>query len=446
MPAEVATAADADDADDEDGEDGEEADAAVAERAHTALCGTLAGSLRQLGFAPAHPVLELLWDRAAPAAAAAGSAHEVGALAALRGACSARAAEGPEEGDAAVALRQLLRRFPPADSATVAATVAAAAATATADAAAVDIADAARAGDSRLALLRCASHALAASGARAARTLAADSALLRAAADALSSPRVGSGAAELLDLLHGAVRVCGAAASQGSQASPPPPSPPSTSAVADGAAPQTPPTPPPPPPHAARAGIYEAVSAAFGAAHGEAQAHLLEAVQGRAFEAGWLLLELRLRLPPPPPKAAATAAATLAADNDADAAEAGGVSFGPVCAMLRPPPMSPDARAGLLLRLQASLARCVLSRRTWPAADAAALAVLCGRLHRLAEKRGAAAVAAGLALAEASLQRQAAAAALAATPAAPMATPHKAVEEAPREKENVGPAPSAALA
>jgi hypothetical protein len=108
--------------------------------------------------------------------------------------------------------------------------------------------------------------------------------------------------------------------------------------------------------------------------------------------------------------------------------------------------MSPDARARLLLRLQASLARCVLSRRTWPAADAAALAVLCGRLHRLAEKRGATAVAAGLALAEASLQRQAAAAALAATPAALMATPHKAVEEAPREKENVGPAPSAALA
>ena len=52
-------------------------------------------------------------------------------------------------------LRQLLRRFPPADSAAAAA--AAAAATA-----AVDVADAARAGDSRLALLRCASHALAA--------------------------------------------------------------------------------------------------------------------------------------------------------------------------------------------------------------------------------------------------------------------------------------------
>jgi len=364
----------------------------------------------------------------------------VGALAALRGACSAPAVEGPEEGDAAVPLRQLLRRFPPADSAAAAA--AAAAATA-----AVDVADAARAGDSRLALLRCASHALAASGARAARTLAADSALLRAAADALSSPRAGSGAAELLDLLHGAVSVCGAAASQGSQASPPPPSPSSTGAVADGAAPQTPPTPPPPPAHIARARIYEAVSAAFGAAHGEAQAHLLAAVQGRAFEAGWLLLELRLRLPPPPPpKAAATAAATLAADDDADAAEAGGVSFGPFCATLRPPPMSPDARGGLLLRLQASLARCVLARRTWPAADAAALAVLCGRLHRLAEKRGAAAVAAGLALAEASLQRQAAAAALAATPATPLATPHKAVEEAPHEKENVGPAPSAALA
>ena len=79
MPAEAATAADADDAD-EDGEDGEEADAAVAERAHTALCGTLVGSLRQLGFAPAHPVLGLLWERAAPAAAAAGSAHEVGAI------------------------------------------------------------------------------------------------------------------------------------------------------------------------------------------------------------------------------------------------------------------------------------------------------------------------------------------------------------------------------
>ena len=59
MPAEAATAADAD-ADEEDGEGGEEADAAVAERAHTALCGTLVGSLRQLGFAPAHPVLELL--------------------------------------------------------------------------------------------------------------------------------------------------------------------------------------------------------------------------------------------------------------------------------------------------------------------------------------------------------------------------------------------------
>ena len=60
MPAEAATAADADDADEEVGEDGEEADAAVSERAHTALCGTLVGSLRQLGFAPAHPVLELL--------------------------------------------------------------------------------------------------------------------------------------------------------------------------------------------------------------------------------------------------------------------------------------------------------------------------------------------------------------------------------------------------
>ena len=50
MPAEAATAADADD-DEEDGEDGEEADAAVSERAHTVLCGTLVGSLRQLGFA-----------------------------------------------------------------------------------------------------------------------------------------------------------------------------------------------------------------------------------------------------------------------------------------------------------------------------------------------------------------------------------------------------------
>ena len=75
MPAEAATAADADDADEEDGEGGEEADAAVAERAHTALCGTLIGSLRQLGFAPAHAVLALLWERAAPAAAAAGSAR-----------------------------------------------------------------------------------------------------------------------------------------------------------------------------------------------------------------------------------------------------------------------------------------------------------------------------------------------------------------------------------
>ena len=134
MPAEAATAADA-----EDGEDGEEADAAVAERAHTALCGTLVGSLRQLGFAPAHPVLALLWERAAPAAAAAGSAHEVGALAALRGACSAPAVEGPEEGDAAAAPRQLLRRFPPADSA------AAAAAAATADAATTAAAAAGRA-------------------------------------------------------------------------------------------------------------------------------------------------------------------------------------------------------------------------------------------------------------------------------------------------------------
>ena len=430
IPAGPATVAD-DAEDDDDDDDGEE-EAAVAERAHTALCGTLAGSLRQLGFAPAHSVLELLWRRAAPRTAAAATAHEVGALAALRGACSAPAAEGSEEGGAAVALRQLLRRFPPADSATAAATTVA-----------VDVAAAARADDSTLALLRCVNHALAATGASAALALAADSALLRAAADALSSPHGGSGAAELLDVLHGAVTVCGAAASHASHtsnASPPPPSPSSTGAVADGATPPTLPTPPTPPPHTSPTCIYEAVSAAFGAARGEAQARLLTAVQGRALEAGWLLLELRLRLPPPS-KAAATAAAALAADDDADAAEADGLSFGPVCALLRPPP-SHDARGGLLLRLQACLARCALARCAWPAADAAALAVLCGRLHRLAEKRGAAAVAAGLALAEASWQRQAAAAALAATtPAAP----HKALEQAPHEKENVGPPASSAL-
>ena len=47
----------------------------------------------------------------------------------------------------------------------------------------------------------------------------------------------------------------------------------------------------------------------------------------------------------------------------------------------------------------------------------------------------------GLALAEASWQRQVADAALAAPPAAP----HKALEQAPHEKENVGPAASSAL-
>ena len=435
MPAEPATEAADEDADDDvDGE--EEEEAAVAERAHTALCGTLAGSLRQLGFAPAHPVLELLWHRAAPRTAAAATAHEVGALAALRGACSALAAEGSEgseEGDAAVALRQLLRRFPAANSA---------AAAAAATAATVDVADAARAHDSRLALLRCVKHALAASGASAALTLAADSELLRAAADVLSSPCGGSGAAELLDVLHGAVTVCDAAASHAlhtSNASLPPPSPSSTGAVADGATPPTPPTPPPLLQHTSLTCIYEAVSAAFGAAHGEAQARLLTAVQGRAFEAGWLLFELRLRLPPAS-KVAAAAAAALAVDDDADVVEVDGLSFGPVCTLLRPPP-SHDARGGLLLRLQACLARCVLARCAWPAADAAALAVLCGRLHRLAEKRGAAAVAAGLALAEASWQRQVADASLAATPAAP----HKALEQAPHEKENVGPAASSAL-
>jgi hypothetical protein len=205
MPAEPPAAADENDADD-DADAGEEEEAAMAERAHTALCGTLAGSLRQLGFAPAHPVLELLWHRAAPRTAAAATAHEVGALAALRGACSAPVGEGSEEGDAAVALRQLLRRFPPANSAA-----------ATATAVAVDVADAARAGGSRQ-LLRCVNHALAASGASAALTLAADSALLRAAADALSSPRGGSGAAELLDVLHDAVTGWGAPG-----AAPPPP-------------------------------------------------------------------------------------------------------------------------------------------------------------------------------------------------------------------------------
>ena len=109
------------------------------------------------------------------------------------------------------------------------------------------------------------------------------------------------------------------------------------------------------------------------------------------------------------------------------------MSFGTICALLRPPP-SHDARAGLLLRLQVCLARCALARRVWPVADAAALAASCGRLRPLAEKRGATAVAVGLALAEASWRRQAAAA----EPTSPPPVPHKASDPAPHEKENVG--------
>ena len=140
--------------------------------------------------------------------------------------------------------------------------------------------------------------------------------------------------------------------------------------------------------------MYEAVSAAFGAAQGEARARLLTALQGRAVELPWLMYELRRQL-----------AVAVNGCYD-DSAEVDGLTAGAVCSLLQPPPRRDQAA---VLLLQVRLARCALAHRAWPAAAAAALAAACHRLRPHAEKECGGAVAAGLALAEASWRQQAAA-------------------------------------
>ena len=110
------------------------------------------------------------------------------------------------------------------------------------------------------------------------------------------------------------------------------------------------------------AAVYEAVSAAFGAARGEARARLLTAMQGRALELPWLMYELSRRLPLPP--------------GIYDAVCGG--SYEAVCSLLSPPPRRDQAA---VLLLQVRLARCALAHRAWPAAAAAA--ALANACHRV---------------------------------------------------------------
>ena len=139
-----------------------------------------------------------------------------------------------------------------------------------------------------------------------------------------------------------------------------------------------------------------------GGAHGVAR--FLAAVQGRALELPWLMHALRRRLPLP------TGGGSSGGGGDGrggggGGAEAEGLAAASFCSLLCPPPR----RGPPALLLQVRLARCALAHRAWPAADAAALAAACQRLRPHAEKECGAAVAAGLALAEASWRQQAAA-------------------------------------
>ena len=144
------------------------------------------------------------------------------------------------------------------------------------------------------------------------------------------------------------------------------------------------------------AAVYGAVSNAYFAAQGEARARLLTAVQGRALELSWLMYELRRQL-----QVAAVSGAAAGCYEDSPA-----VTAGAVCSLLQPPPRRDQAA---VLLLQVRLARCALAHRAWPATAAAALAAACHRLRPHAEKECGGAVAAGLALAEASWRQQAAA-------------------------------------
>ena len=126
--------------------------------------------------------------------------------------------------------------------------------------------------------------------------------------------------------------------------------------------------------------MYEAVSAAFGAAQGEARARLLTALQGRAVELPWLMYELRRRLVSSSGTPANGGAAEVAAaegEAAVAAAEVNGLTAGAVCSLLRPPPRRDQAA---VLLLQVRLARCALAHRAWPAAAAAALANACHRV------------------------------------------------------------------
>ena len=153
-------------------------------------------------------------------------------------------------------------------------------------------------------------------------------------------------------------------------------------------------------------------------------ARFLAAVQGGALELPWLVHALRRRLRLPTGGGSGGGDGGGGGDGSGGGggdgsgggggdgrggggggAEAEGLGAAAFCSLLCPPPR----RDQPALLLQVRLARCALAQRAWPAADAAALAAACQRLRPHAEKECGAAVAAGLALAEASWRQQAAA-------------------------------------
>ena len=328
------------------------------EHARNGMLGALASSLRQLGLAAPHGVLQLLWRRTLT------PEHHVAALAALRGASTTWWGKSHAHAAAPVAnpralLLQLLRRMAPVAPDT------------TDDAAEAEA-------DAACAVLRCVTSAARAAVANGGgggpalepwASLALDRELTSAAALALSTPRGAAAAELLLDTLARA-----------------------------GGSPD------------ALDCLCGALSAAFGAQQRkgktklDAQRRFLAALGCRANVAQWLRRELRTHLSPAE-EAAAAAAGAAAASDPPDADE--------VCRLLRAsytlatpargrPGDALDRPAVLLL--QAQLAQWALSRGgQWRAEQADAIADACRRLRQPAEKHCGAGVAAGLALAEQSL-------------------------------------------